>query len=262
MRIVSARLRLLLAAAALVCVACVTSVPAAELARITPVDLYQVSTIKALSAGLYQGQTRLSEVARHGNFGLGTLDGLDGELIVLDGIFYHAASDGSVRVPPPAATTPFAQVVFFRGNLPLGRVDGLDLAGLKSALTARLPDPSRFYAVRVQGTFASLTARSAPAPKKPWPPLAEALKSQSLFPLRQVGGTIVGIYAPASVPGLAPAGWHFHFLSADRRHGGHVLKAQVATAVATGDVVRVLTVRYPDQALPRWDVGALPPGLE
>lgn len=262
MRIVSARVRSLVAAFAIACVAFATPVPAADLSQVAPVDLFQVSTIAALSAGLYQGEMRLADVARHGDFGLGTLDGLDGEMIVLDGVFYHAKSDGTVLVAPDAAKTPFAQVVFFQGNLDLGPVDGLDLAGLKAALTTQLPDPSRFYAARVEGTFASLTARSAPAPKKPWPPLAEALKTQSLFPMTQVTGTMIGIYSPASVPGLAPAGWHFHFLSADRRHGGHVLKAQVAKAVAKGDIVKVLTVSYPDEALPRQGTAPLPAGAE
>lgn len=263
MRLRSLHFRSFWAAALLLCWALVLPAVAADLHALTPVDLYQVSTIEALTAGLYGGQCTFGELARHGDFGLGTLDGLDGEMVALDGVFYHASSAGTVRVVRPEEKTPFAQVVFFKGALDLGSVAGLDLDGLKAALAARLPDPSRFYAVRLDGVFASLTARSAPAPKKPWPPLEKALASQQLFPMEQVKGTIVGIYAPAGVPSLAPTGWHFHFLSADRTKGGHVLKAVVAQATARADIVRVLTVAYPGEALPgREPVKPLSPGLE
>jgi len=263
MRLFCLRARPLLAAVVLCCWALAAPAAGAAPSSVTPVDLYQVSTIAALTAGLYTGEMPLSEVARHGDFGLGTLVDLDGEMIVLDGVFYQAKSDGTVRVVPPSAKTPFAQVVFFQGNLDLGRADGLDLDGLKAALAARLPDPDHFYAVRVEGTFTTLTARSAPAQKKPWPPLVEALKSQVLFPLSQVSGTMVGIYSPPAAPGLAPTGWHFHFLTADRRQGGHVLAATVGKAAARGDVVKVLTVTFPDQPFPHPEaVKPLPPGTE
>lgn len=225
-------------------------------------DLYQISTIEALTAGLYSPEADFADLARHGDFGLGTLVNLDGEMVALDGAFYQVKSDGTVHVVPPAAKTPFAQVLFFKGAVDLGRADGLDLDGLKAALAARLPDPTRLYAARLDGTFQELTLRSPPAQTQPWPPLAEALKGQSLFKLGAVGGTLVGIYAPPTMPGLAPAGWHFHFLSADRTRGGHVLDARVDKASVRADLVDTLFVDFPDHPLPRRAAPALAPGME
>ena len=49
------------------------------------------------------------------------------------------------------------------------------------------------------------------------------VKKQSVFEYNDIEGTIVGFYFPASLQGANVAGYHFHFLSADRKKGGHVL---------------------------------------
>ena len=194
-------------------------------------ELYQIGTIEALTAGDYAGRDTFAALARHGDFGLGTFTDLDGEMVALDGRFYQVRTDGVAYPVPPSRRTPFAQVVFFKGSLDLGRVDGLDLAGLGAALAARLPDPTRFYAVRLDGLFATVKTRSVPAQQKPWPPLATAVAAQSVFPL----------------------GWHFHFLTADRKRGGHVLAATVAVAKARGEQVTDLRLVFPAGPTPRLD---------
>ena len=73
----------------------------------------QISTYPALEMGLYDGDVSYAELARMGNFGIGTFDGMDGEMIALDGQFYQARSDGSVRPADNSLETPFATVTFF-----------------------------------------------------------------------------------------------------------------------------------------------------
>jgi len=213
--------------------------------------LYQAATIEALTLGVYDGRVSFAELARHGDFGLGTLAGLDGEMVALDGVFHQVRHDGTVHRIAPAAETPFAQVVFFKGSLDFGRVDGLSLPELTRVLASRLPDSSRFYAVRVDGAFASLTARSVAAQKAPWPPLATAIEGQALFPMEHVQGTLVGFYTPPGAPALSPPGWHFHFLTNDRTRGGHVLAARLGPAKARGEAVDAMTVVFPEKPLPR-----------
>ena len=58
--------------------------------------LYQVSTIDALMQGAYEGVQPVSEIRKHGDFGIGTFDALDGEMIVLDGTVYQAKADGKI----------------------------------------------------------------------------------------------------------------------------------------------------------------------
>src|SRR5262249_42793812 len=54
-----------------------------------PGEVFQVSTLDALSLGIFQGALKFSQLREHGDFGVGTFDGLDGELVALDGSFYQ-----------------------------------------------------------------------------------------------------------------------------------------------------------------------------
>ena len=224
--------------------------------------LRQTGTIEALGAGDYAGRVSCAAVLRQGDFGLGTFDGLNGEMAILDGVIYQITSDGVVHQAMHGQTTPFAQTARFAGSLDLGRVDGLDLPGLAAALTARLPDPARMCVARVDGAFAALTVRSVPAQTKPWPSLAEAVKAQRTYPLTNQQGTLIGIYTPPGIASLSPTGWHFHFLSNDRRRGGHVLALTTGPAKARGDAVDALDVLYPVGPLPRQGVAKPAAGTE
>lgn len=234
----------------------------ADPGRLWAATLHQTGTIEALIVGDYAGQRSCAGLLRQGDFGLGTFDDLDGEMVVLDGVVYQVTADGVVHRARPGQTAPFAQIVRFAGSVDLGRVDGLDLSGLTAALAARLPDPSKMCAVRVDGLFPALTVRSVPAQRQPWPPLAEAIKHQSTFSLADVTGTLVGFYTPPGLPSLSPSGWHFHFLSRDRSRGGHVLALTAGPAKARGDVVTSLDVVYPTGVLPRGAVAAPAAGTE
>ena len=72
--------------------------------------LFQVSTAGALVQGVYQGAARIATLREHGDFGLGTFEGLDGELVALDGGFLRARADGSVSEAPDDALSPYAMV--------------------------------------------------------------------------------------------------------------------------------------------------------
>ena len=60
--------------------------------------LYQGSTIEALLAGNYEGVASVEKIKSQGDVGLGTFTGLDGEMIILDGVVYKAAKTGKVTV--------------------------------------------------------------------------------------------------------------------------------------------------------------------
>lgn len=47
--------------------------------------LYQVSTLDSLMQGVYDGELMLEELLQRGDFGIGTFDALDGEMVILDG---------------------------------------------------------------------------------------------------------------------------------------------------------------------------------
>jgi len=185
--------------------------------------LMQISTIDALLAGAYDGQMTIGELLTHGDFGVGTFDALEGEMIVLDHQVYQARADGTVRLMPDGATTPFAAVVNFSADQIINR-DGLtSCSGLQTQMDESAPNKNLFLAVRLDGTFPSMKVRSVPKQTKPYPSLAEAVQHQAVFEYTNVTGTVLGFRCPAFVKGVNVPGWHLHFISKDRKTGGHIL---------------------------------------
>ena len=62
--------------------------------------MFQTSTIDALLAGAYDGETTCRELQRHGNLGIGTFDHLDGEMVLSDGIMYQPSKSCGTSQPP------------------------------------------------------------------------------------------------------------------------------------------------------------------
>src|ERR687894_801348 len=75
--------------------------------------LFQTSTVDALLEGKYEGDVSFAELEGNGDFGLGTFDALDGEMICLDGTFYQVRADGRANAVDGKARTPFAVVTVF-----------------------------------------------------------------------------------------------------------------------------------------------------
>jgi acetolactate decarboxylase len=187
----------------------------------------QVSVLNALMIGRYGGVMPILKLLRCGDFGLGTLDHLDGELIVLDGRAYQVRGDGVVVEVGSDRSTPFAIVTPFDpdGEFPCPRVG--NLSDLDARLDDALGQKNNFLAVRVDGRFAAITLRSVHRQEPPYRPLGDAVKGQSVWTHREVSGTLVGFRSPAWVGGLNVPGYHWHFLSDDRTVGGHVLDCRV-----------------------------------
>jgi acetolactate decarboxylase len=163
------------------------------------------------------------ELRRHGDFGLGTFNALDGEMIAFDGRFYQVKADGVAYPVDDGQRTPFATVLFFRPTLTRRLSGPLDYEHLQSLVDGLMEGPNLFYAVRVDGRFASVTTRSVPRQERPYPPLVEVAKTQPVFHLEEVSGTLAGFRFPDFARGLNVPGFHLHFLTEDRRAGGHVL---------------------------------------
>jgi acetolactate decarboxylase len=191
-----------------------------------PHVLFQASTIGALLEGAYDGDLSFAELAEHGDLGLGTLNGLDGEMIALDGAFYRADVDGEVNPIAAEAKTPFAVVTRFEPTID-ERLDGpLAHERLLERIDALVPAGSSSCAVRLDGRFELVRARSVPAQSPPYRPLTEVVGGQHVFELEDVVGTMLGFRFPAYVEGIEVAGFHLHFIDEGRRRGGHVLDSR------------------------------------
>jgi acetolactate decarboxylase len=188
-----------------------------------PKTLFQHSAIQPLLEGGFQGRMTCGDLRKHGNFGIGTFDGLDGEMVVLDGTIYQIRSDGKAYLAADSLGTPFAAVTFFQGEKIAPPAGSLDYGQLTSYLDQQLPTKNLFYAVRIDGAFKWVKTRSCVKQSKPYPRLVEALKNQPEFEMRNVRGTLVGFRCPDYVNGVNVPGYHLHFITEDRSAGGHVL---------------------------------------
>ena len=194
---------------------------------------FQTSSIDALLKGSFAGDLTLDELTAHGDFGLGTVQGLDGELIILDGVCFQVTSDGVVRMPAGSMRTPFAVVCRFAPHVD----EPIDASGSLPSLISEIDriasehaqdlGPAPILAVRVDGSFSEIDLRSVPGQSEPYPPLSEVVDHQSEWqviaePGTSIEGTLLGFRFPPEAQGIEVAGYHLHFLSEDRSVGGHV----------------------------------------
>ncbi|MCK9378504.1 MAG: acetolactate decarboxylase, partial [Syntrophobacterales bacterium] len=192
------------------------------------------------------GDLTFQALARHGDFGLGTFDALDGEMIALDGTFYQVKANGRVSPVAGSMTTPFAEVTFFKAGRTHMIEMPLNYQQLLDYVDRLLPSPNLPYAIRIDGLFTSVKTRSVPRQQKPYPPLAQAAEKQAVFELTNVKGVIVAFRHPAYLAGVNMPGYHCHFITADRRAGGHLLDCRVEGATVAVDALPNLFLHLPD----------------
>ncbi len=206
--------------------------------------LFQYSIIDALLAGVYDGDLSMAALKRHGDFGIGTFNGLDGEMIVMDGKVLKMRYNGEIQEVPDTVKTPLAFVKFFKTDTTV-TVYGSPLTyeGLKEQLSPFL-NQNKMYAIRVKGNFGIVEARSvAPAPK-PYPELAGYLAAggQTSFSFSNTSGTFIGFIAPNYTARTNVPGYHLHYLDESRQHGGHVFNFRADTLLVEIDRIQGFTI--------------------
>jgi len=208
-------------------------------------SLYIYSTLDALLAGTYDGELTVKQLSGKGDLGIGTFNRLDGEMVAVDGVFYHAKADGSVVVASPLDRTPLAYVTRFHPTLEFKAESALPLAELEKWLDSRLANPNLFYALRIEGEFRAVSVRAIAPQQKPYKPLAEVFKTQSVHDYATTRGILIGIRSPAFSKGVSVPGYHWHYLTADRQHGGHVLALTLLAGSARVEAIRRVNLELP-----------------
>lgn len=220
---------------------------------------YQVSTLQALALGFSKSVITVGELLEHGDLGLGTFEDVDGEMIVLDGKCYRAKSNGDVVPAEALRGVPFASVCHFQPQRleELGKMDTIEQ--LKEWLTLRIEEEfglNSMYAVRIDGEFSKVDARSESGTKAHHVTLKDALSvTQKAFVFENMKGALVCVYYPDYMDGINAAGWHLHFLSEDKQYGGHVFDISLTQGKATFCRITSVEVRIPDT--PAFDTYAL-----
>ncbi|MBO0356058.1 acetolactate decarboxylase [Muricauda ruestringensis] len=187
--------------------------------------LYNYGVIDGFIGGLYEGSLPIKSLYLNGDFGLGAPDMLDGELTMLDGQAYQTNSTGETKKLPNDHKTSFASVTFFAPENILVQDGQQDKAATLDYIVSRLSNKNGMYAIQISGSFKYIKTRAfPPVDKKPHPKLSDILDRQEFFEYRDIDGTLVGFLLPDYLNGINASGFHFHFLSEDRKSGGHILE--------------------------------------
>lgn len=189
----------------------------------TESSIYLCAPVNALVEGIYEQKIPFTELKKHGDFGLGTFDNLDGEMVMLDGKIFQITSDGKVAQVEEESLTPFACVTFYK-PFSEDEVDReMTYGEFGNWVQDLLPSPNLFYGIRIEGRFKHVKVRSVPKQEN-YRPLVEVAKDQPIFNFYDVEGTLAGFYTPSFMASLNVPGIHLHFLSKDLTQGGHLLE--------------------------------------
>ena len=196
----------------------------------SPVDKYVFisAPLRALTEGLFEQNTLLSELNQHGDFGIGTFNDLDGEMVMLDGSVYQVAGNGVCTVISDDLHTPFACVTRFVPDFVESIERELDSQEFQDLLGVMLPSDNMLYAIRIDGNFSYVKTRSVPRQHN-HRHLVDVAREQATFEFNEVSGTIVGFYTPDFMDSLNVPGFHLHFLNANRTGGGHLLNCRTSS---------------------------------
>ena len=216
-------------------------------------SVYLCAPINALVEGIYEERIPFTEVKQHGDFGLGTFDHLDGEMIMLNGQIFQILADGRVEEVGDDALTPFACVTFFEPDKEAVLTGDREYDDFLLWLEDLLPSPNLFYALRIEGSFAYIKTRSVPK-QECYRPLVEVAAEQPVFEFREITGTLAGFYTPEFMASLSVPGMHLHFLSDDQQHGGHLLACRPHRAEVGVQLLSRMELGLPmSEAYLHWD---------
>ncbi|WP_191987306.1 acetolactate decarboxylase [Lapidilactobacillus bayanensis] len=206
--------------------------------------LYQHSTLATLVPGLLKGTLKMSELLQHGDTGIGTGEGLDGELIILDGQPYQVRSTGEVKAVSANFTVPFANAHFadFKSLFAVNHLAGKQL---ETQILAATHYQNIFFAVKVSGRFKKIQTRAVAKSESPYPTLLATAKAQKIFNAEDIEGTLISYYAPQLFNGVAVGGYHSHFLAAGYGFGGHVLDYTINDAEVQVQAFTTLEQHFP-----------------
>ena len=223
------------------------------------IKMYQVSTLQALMLGYSRAVIPVSELLSHGNIGLGTFTDVDGEMIVLDGTCYRAKENGDVVTAEPDRGVPFSTVCTMQETTSREFGFTKNVSDLKVALNNAIEEHfglNSMHMVRIDGEFELIDARSESGYESVHVDLMTILgKTQKAFQFENIRGTLVCVYFPDYMDGINASGWHLHFVSEDRLHGGHVFEIVMKSGKAQIAKINSIELKLPDE--PVFDTFAL-----
>lgn len=190
---------------------------------VTRHTIFQNSLMSALLDGIYDGEMTVGELLGKGNFGLGTFDALDGEMVIIDGVCYQLRHDGSASRAGLEQRSPYSVCTNFVPRIRRRAPENIRRADLSAFIDEMTPSANYMYAVRITGAFSDVTTRTVVKQSRPYPPMTEAVGDDAEQHFTDVSGVIAGFRTPIYEKNISVPGCHVHFIDDDRSSGGHVL---------------------------------------
>ncbi|MEP6616452.1 MAG: acetolactate decarboxylase [Ginsengibacter sp.] len=185
--------------------------------------LFQYGLLNGFMGGLYDGVLSIDQLKKHGNFGLGAPDRLDGELVMEKGRIYQTQFTGKTFVPQNSTKSCLAMLCFFNADTAVRSHRSHDVKEAYMFIDSFLKNKNGMYAVRIKGQFEYVKTRAfPPVTSQPYPDITSLMDLQRFFELYKVKGVFVGFKLPSFLDEVSIPGYHFHFLSEDKINGGHV----------------------------------------
>ena len=208
-------------------------------------SIFQVSTSGAIVKGAFQGCATVGDLKEHGDLGVGTYEDLDGELVLVDGRCFQAGVDGVTTEVTDDQLVPFATVTRFRADRTAEITGANTLDRLYEQLDLLRPSENLFVGLRLDGLFSRIDLRAA-RKARPGEDLVAATSRQSEFGFDDIEGTLVGFWTPRYAKTVNVPGYHLHFISADRRFGGHLIGVTAAKLSVTLDTETDIHIMIPE----------------
>lgn len=210
--------------------------------------LFHVGMANTLLGGLYEGFYPVDLLKSKGNFGIGAPHLLDGELLIIDGRVWQTTSVDSTFEASDELLVPYAAVHDFKPIRSVRLSGTYSRDELYATLDSLLKPHNGMYGVKVSGLFTSITTRAFPAvTDQPAPPLASIMDRQVLFNHANQRGSLVGYRLPPFMVGMNFPGYHFHFISDDKRRGGHMTDFMATNITIEYDRIHRFEVQLPER---------------
>ncbi len=209
--------------------------------------IYHYSVLKALDNGVLEGNMKIGELKKNGDFGLGTFNKMDGEMIILDKTVYRVSPEGKITQPDDQTLIPYSVITFYHQDDTMSLNSATDYPSLKAFVAGRLPSKNLFYAFRIKGEFEFIKCGGANIQEKPYnKTLVQMLSDRPLYEGRQIRGTLVGFWCPAYIGDINTNGFHLHFISDDHSIGGHLMEFRAKSLEIGYDIKSGYKIHLPD----------------
>lgn len=205
---------------------------------------FQNAPFQLLVDGYFKGYNSVNELASKGDFGLGVYHDMNGELILIDGIFYRVDYGGKVEKAQTYLTVPYITMTYFKPDARFTVSKKMSSRDFLDYLNKSI-DPKKIYAIRIEGFFNSLKLCAPRTPKRIGATLEEVIKDRAVFNTNNPNGVAVGFYFPKHYKGVNIPGFHFHYISSDKKYGGHLMDFAIKNIQVQLQIIKSLEVNNP-----------------